>query len=274
MIVALAFGSGRRYDGRIVREARFVERSTVPVSALCLVANGVREHLRRLLGVNAEVTFGEPAPLSESARVRLFAQTDCFLTRGRTADVFLFVRRDDARRLLEVALGASAPGGDLSPLERSALTRLAHELAALFDPLCAERHTAAQIVGIEEAAHCRTYVDLRLGPPLDALLGVGLTREPSGGVGVPTISARHILAVPCEVRAEIARGTISAAELAALESGRTVRMDTKVADAALLKAGEVVIGHGRGGVVVADRTGSATAAFAVDSVIGPRESSS
>jgi len=144
---------------------------------------------------------------------------------------------------------------------------LVHELAVLFDPLCAERQSPPQPADAELIARCATYVDMRIGPPVDAVLGIGLTREPpSDHVGGPTISADQLLGVVCEIRAEIARGTISAARLAQLAPGETVRMDTKVGADAVLKVAELVIARGRGGIVVDEDALPAGAAFAVDSV--------
>ena len=264
MIVALAFGSPRRCGDRAVREARFVPRSTIPASALCVVANGVREHLRRLLGVAAEVTFGDAVPLSASSRSKLVEGAYCFRTPGRSTDVFVFLRRGDARRLLAVAFGEPADDGELSALERSALGRLVNELAALFDPLCAERQAPAQAVAPAQASRCATYVDLRIGPPIDAILGIGLTREPPDDVSGPKLLAEQLLGVRCDVRAEIARGSISAARLTELAPGDVVVMDTKVGGEAVLKVAELVIARGRGGVVVDEDAVSGTAAFAVD----------
>lgn len=264
MIVALAFGAPSRCGERTIREVRFVARSTIPASALCVVANGIREHLRRLLGVGADVTFGDATPLSESARSKLVDGTRCFLTRGRASDVFVFLRQNDARRLLAVALGEAGGEDDLSALERSALGRLVNELAALFDPLCAERLAPAQTVDPGQTARCTTYVDMRIGPPVDAILGIGLTHEPADHASGPKLSAEHILGVICDVRAEIARGSISAARLTELAPGDVVRMDTKVGGDAVLKVAELVIARGRGGVVVDEDAVSGTAAFAVD----------
>ncbi len=266
MIVALAFGPPVPAGERRLREARFVARSTVPVSALCLVANGVREHLRAALGVPLEITLGEAAPLCAAARARLFDGAHCFVTRGRATDVFLFVSERDARRLLAVAFQERAVDCSLSPLERSALGRLVCGLAAVLDPLCAERQAPAQAVDVRQAARCTTYVDLRIGPPVEATLGLGLTREPAADASGPTLAPEHILGVECDVRAEIARGTITAAQLARLGPGEIVRMNTKVGAQAVLKVAELIVARGRGGVVVGEDAISGPAAFAVDSV--------
>ena len=49
MIAALAFGSPRLVGSRLIRDISFVPRSTLPLSAACLVANGVRETLSPLV---------------------------------------------------------------------------------------------------------------------------------------------------------------------------------------------------------------------------------
>lgn len=266
MIETLAFGPARVERDRSIRTARFVARSTIPISALCVVANGVREHLRRLLGVAAEVTLGEATLLDATARAALGAQAHCFLTRGRTNDVLLCLAEWDARRLLDAAFAERGAEPALSPLERSALCRLADELALLFDPLLAQRLGPPTEVPFH-AAICSTYVDVRIGAPIDATLGLGLAHEPPAERPAgPSISPALLEDVPCDLRAHVAQGTFSAARLACLAPGEIVRMDTKVGSEAALKVGELVVALGRGGAMT-DESGTPTvAAFAVDSV--------
>ena len=266
MIVALTFGGKHRIDGRDIREAGFAARSTIPLSALCVVANGMREHLRRLLGAAIDVTVGEATPLCDNARECLAVRTHCFLTRGRTSDVLLFINELDARRLLAFAFGEKDGRRQLSPLECSALGRLVHELALLLDPLCAERQASPSPVDAKQIARCVTYVDMRIGAPVDAVLGIGLTHEPPADQIGPTISADQLLGVECEVRAEIARGSMTAERLAYLAPGEMVRMDTKVGAEAMLKVAGLVIARGRGGIVVDEDALPTGTAFAVDAI--------
>jgi flagellar motor switch/type III secretory pathway protein FliN len=220
-----------------------------------------------LLGVNAEVTFGEAVSLSDLIRARLVSGTHCFLTRGRLSDVLLFVSEEDARRFVAAAFDERAADRKLSALEHATLGRLANELAMLFDPLCAERYAPAQPVSPEAVAQCVAYVDLRVGPPIDAALGIGMTREPKTDETIgPTISPKLLQDVLCDVRAEIGSGTISAARLACLAPGAVVRLDTKVGANAMLKVDRSTVARGRGGVVMGENGVPRTAAFAVDSV--------
>jgi flagellar motor switch/type III secretory pathway protein FliN len=267
VIRVLVFDPPAGPGSRALRTSRFLPRSTIPIAALCVVANGIREHLRHLLGIAAEVTFGEAVPLSDVMRARLVAGAHCFLTRGRLSDVLLFIGEEDARRLVATAFDERAVDRALSALERATLARLVHELAVLFDPLCAERYAPPLAVGPEAAAGCVNYVDMRIGPPIGATLGVGMTREPIAVVsGGPTISAQLLDDVFCEARAEIATGTMTAAGLASLAPGTIVRMDTKVGANATLKVGGHSVARGRGGVVMGEGGAPRIAAFAVDSV--------
>jgi hypothetical protein len=107
---------------------------------------------------------------------------------------------------------------------------------------------------------------MRIGAPVDAVLGIGITHEPPADHIGPAISADQLLGVVCEVRAEIARGTMTAERLAQLAPGEMVRMDTKVGAEGLLKVAELVIARGRGGIVVDEDALPTGTAFAVDAV--------
>lgn len=250
----------------MIRPLRFKARSNVPFSALCFVANGVREHLRRLLGVSVEVTVGEAEPLCGETRTRLLHESRCYLTRGRLSDVFLIVREGDARRLVGAALGEPGDERALSSLELAVLLRLVGELALVLDPLCAERYGAPVAVGADEAAQCAVYADVRIGAPIEAVLGLGLSREPPPDQGGPTVAPDVLCGVDCEVRAEFASASITAERLVRLKPGEIVGMDTKVGANAVLKVADQVVARGRVGVTVDEDGSPRRAAFAVEAV--------
>jgi len=77
MIAELRFG--RECGG--VREPRFVPRVSIPLEAACLVANGVREALRELMGANCELSLGQPAALTPAAWAQLACESMLFLSR-------------------------------------------------------------------------------------------------------------------------------------------------------------------------------------------------
>jgi len=99
-----------------VRRLRFVPRSSIPVEAACVVANGIRETLRELFGETCELVIGEPAALDAKAWSLLARDALLFLTRGRQTDIVLVLPQRDARRLVLRAFGeGDAPGAPPLP---------------------------------------------------------------------------------------------------------------------------------------------------------------
>ena len=91
-----------------VRELRFRTRSSIPLEAACVVANGLRETLRELFGEACELVVGEPASLPADAWRVVSRDALLFLTRGRQTDIVLVIPRADARRLVLRAFGEVA----------------------------------------------------------------------------------------------------------------------------------------------------------------------
>ena len=100
MIATLAFGDpvadGR---GRRLRSPRFVPRSTLPLGAACVVANGLREQLSRQLACELDVELIEPAVPGPAERRTLLDRATIVRVRGRLCDAFVIVRPADGRRL-------------------------------------------------------------------------------------------------------------------------------------------------------------------------------
>jgi len=244
-----------------VRRLRFVPRAPIPVEAACVVANGVRETLRELLGATCELVLGEPAALGPQAWSELAADALLFLTRGRRTDIVLVLPLRDARRLVLRAFGeGDEPGGAqelperaCSALELHALERIAARCAAAFEPLCAERREGSRAVRAHEIPACVAYFDLRVHAPLALTLGIGIVRDlpdpgPSGA-----LSPRALDPVTLEARAVFAEGTIDAAAFVKIRPGQVVKLDTKVGAPASLKCGPRRLATGVPGVV-ASRT--------------------
>ncbi|MEA2722052.1 MAG: Type flagellar switch regulator (C-ring) FliN C-term [Candidatus Eremiobacteraeota bacterium] len=249
-----------------VRRLRFVPRAPIGVEAACVVANGVRETLRELLGARCELVLGEPAALDAQAWALLASDALLFLTRGRQTDIVLVMPHDDARRLVLRAFGegddagageagapAVLPDRVCSALELHALERIAARCAAAFEPLCAERHEASRPVRADEIPHCAGYFDLRVHAPLALTLGIGIVRElpDPGPSGALRPDALH--PVTLEARAVFAEGTIDAAAFVTMQPGQIVKLDTKVGALASLKCGSRRLATGVPGVV-ASRT--------------------
>ena len=139
MIATVGFGSPQLFlDGRVVRSAVFTSRSTLPLSAACLVANGVREQLSRLLATELEVELIEPTIPNANERRVLVEGATIFRVRGRICDGFVIVRANDARRLVALAFGESerSERDALSEIERATLDRIASGLVPLCNTLC------------------------------------------------------------------------------------------------------------------------------------------
>jgi Type III flagellar switch regulator (C-ring) FliN C-term len=242
-----------------VRRLRFVPRASVPLETACVVANGVRETLRELLGERCELVLGEPAALGARAWSLLARDALLFLTHGRRTDVVLVLPRADARRLVLRAFGEGGDAGapDLpesacSALEMHALERIAARCATAFGPLCAEWETA-RAVRAHEVPACAAYFDLRVRAPLRLTLGIGIVRElpepsPAGALALSALDS-----VTVEARAVFAEGTLDAPAFIGLRPGTVVKLETKVGAPASLKIGDRRLATGVPGAV-ASRT--------------------
>lgn len=252
MIADATFGA----PVRGVRTLRFAPRASIPVEAACLVANGIREALRQLLGA-CEVVVGEPTALRSEAWASVARGAHLFLTRGRQTDIVLVVPQRDARLLLLRAFGeADAVGADAAPcstLELQAVERIASRCAAAFEPLCAERRAASRRVAVHEVGPCVAYVDVRVQAPIALTLGIGIVRDlpdpgPSG-----SLPAAALDPVGVEARVVFGEGTMSTASFLALRPGDVVTLATKVGGPASLNVAGRRLASGVAGVVASHR---------------------
>ena len=83
-------------NGRRVRASRFEKRSLLPVSAACVVANGVRQTLGELLGATVAVRLLEPVLPAREAWSQICAGAIVFAISGESSDAALVLRADDA----------------------------------------------------------------------------------------------------------------------------------------------------------------------------------
>lgn len=247
MIADVTFG---RPDARGVRALRFVPRSSIPLAAACLVANGLRETLRELFGERCELTIGEPTAIDARAWATVSRDAHCFVTYGRQTDIVLVLPRRDARALVMRAFGeGDAPGATaLSALEMQAVERIAARCAVAFDPLCAERRGASQTIGAESAPVCVAYFDVRVHAPVALELGIGIVRDLPDPGPAGTLPAALLGAIPVEVRAVVGSGTIDAAALLRLTPGQVLDLGTAFGTGASLKVGERSFASGIAGV--------------------------
>jgi flagellar motor switch/type III secretory pathway protein FliN len=247
VIVALGFDAPERLpDGRVVRAAHFRRRSSLPASAACLVANGAREQLSRLLAIDLETEVTEPAVLDAAARTVLFAGGFAYRVRGHGCDAFVALRAPEAKRLAAAAFGELDVPADatLSVLERATLERLAGALTALCAPLCGAVR-AVQAESPERAAReAETYFEVRTGGRVVASVGFALSRDPAEpAAGEPfALEELEDVEIPCCV--EFARGALNVGVFSRLAEQTTIALDTPIGAGGTLFASDVPLLRG------------------------------
>jgi flagellar motor switch/type III secretory pathway protein FliN len=248
VIPVLGFERAAECAGSRVRRARFEHRSSLPVSAACVVANGAREALAAAYGTAVSLRLLEPAIPDEAAWAAIASQAEIFRLRGPIADAAFVLRPPDALALATAAFGEA--GGELrplSPIEREVLARVVRALGTTVAAVCGIRDPAPaeRVAGVRGYA---TYFELIVEHPFAARVGVALSRDPA-----PErrghLRAEDLLDVEIEVGVEFASGSIGAAGILGLRPGCEVVMDTKVGDLAMLKVAGAVVARGECGSI-------------------------
>ncbi len=250
MIAALTFEAPQRSGaGPAVRNATFVERSTLPLSAACLVANGVREELSRLLATELDVQLIEPAMPGRQERRILVDGATIYRVRGRLCDGFIIVRSSDARRLVAAAFGESdRPERDpLSHIESATLERIARALVPLCNALCGTLGAVALETSERAARDLRTYFEVRTSGAVAFSVGFALTHDPPEAV-CERITLAHLADVELAGTVEFASGTLGVPAFSHLVPGVTIALDTRLGAPGLLRFGDVPFAHGTCGV--------------------------
>ncbi|MFY9779367.1 MAG: FliM/FliN family flagellar motor switch protein [Candidatus Baltobacteraceae bacterium] len=262
MIAALAFGPPLALaDGRSLRQARFACRSTLPLSAACLVANGVREQLGRLLAAELEVELLEPAIPGPGERRVLLENAFVRRVRGRLCDGFVIVRPADARRL--AALAFKEPqrpeSASLSEIEQATLERIVGALVPLCASLCGTLGPVTRESSERAACDLTTYFEVRTTGAQRAAIGFALTCDPLEQVG-ERLGLEDLADVELEGAVEFACGTLGVRGFSRLAEGSTLKLETPLGAAGLLRFGEVVFGRGACGL----RDGRSALVFEAD----------
>jgi hypothetical protein len=179
-VKCLAF-AGVRGAAAGVRRATFEERSWLPTSAACLVAGGIRETLGALFGVQLQTQLFEPGVPHADGWKEIARDAVLYRRRGNISDAAIVLRLTDAAAVAAAAFGergtASTEPRALSPLERDVLDRTVAAIARTLVPVCgpSERESLECISSI---AGYRTYFEIAVAPPVDARIGIALSRDP------------------------------------------------------------------------------------------------
>jgi flagellar motor switch/type III secretory pathway protein FliN len=223
------------------------ERSLLPVSAACLVANGVREALGAVLGTSLVVRLLEPALPDAAAWSAIARDAQLYCVRGAAADAAFVLRSPDALALAMSAFG-EAPGvqRELSAVEQTVLVRALSTAAGALAAVCGRE--ISPLERIDDIRGFVSYFELILERPSRLRLGIALSREPAAPAAA-TIRLDDLLDVPLEVRAQCAAGAIAADAFLALRAGTELRLQTRVGDLGVLKLGDAVIARGECGAL-------------------------
>ena len=247
------------YGGKLVRETQFERVTDLQLSTVCQTANDAREKLSALFGRALTIDVFGPVILQRDSYPVLFDGT-FFVATGTLCDAYVVFRERDGHRLAATAFGED-PGacdGPLSPLEARALERVAEELLSQCTPFCGAIDSVTRSETAAEPPACVTYFELRLAEPIDAVIGIGLSKDPGLDFGA-NVDRAMLADVALDVRAEFAETYVDAREIARWRVGSTVRLDTKIGDPTVLKIGSFVIASGDCGIRAQNNAVSITA---------------
>ena len=247
MIRVLSFARSCDWiDGRRVRACRFERRSSLPVSAACVVANGMRESLSAALGSPVPVRLLEPVLPDPAAWELILAGARVFLARGAQAEAALIFRAADALSLACGVFGeAATEDRPLSGIENQVLARVAGALAGSLSAVCGPLQ---EVRPIAQPPAFLTFFEVLIDRPPGARIGIALATEP-GPQRIGSLRIADLLEVEIEVTVECAEGLIEAGALLALQPESIVPMITKVGASGSLKVGGRVVARGECGAL-------------------------
>jgi len=232
--------------GRRLRSAIFESRSMLPVSAACLVANAARQKLSELLGTAVTLKLIEPVLPDPAGWACICEGAQIFAVRGESGDAAFVLRSDDALAIAGAAFGERIAGGRaLSAIEAELLARVAAALCGTLAPVCGARESS-RVTRVNALDGFLSYFEIVLDAPVEARIGVALSREPQPHV-VPALDSRDLDAIELRLSVEVAHGFLPAVSILNLRPGEIVKLDSALGDRALLRAETAVIARGECG---------------------------
>ena len=192
----LAFDAPK--DGNRVREARFVERSSLPLSAACLVASAVREALSSIVNAPVTARLLEPVVPSTQAWAAIARGAALYRFRGSVADAAIVLRPPDAAALAAAIFGEriAEPAPSQRPLSpdrnaRYVLDRAAGAIAGTLNAVCGPRERES-LERVATICGYVSYFEIVVEQAVDARIGIALSNdpapEPHGALEIETLS--------------------------------------------------------------------------------------
>jgi len=232
-------------DGRNLRTPRFVRRSGLPLEVVAAVANAIGTRARELLEPELRVDVFLPVALDAFQWEALCLDALVYAARGESRWGAIVVGADDARRIVRHAFGERAISCEpLSELESRVIDRFVVALASALEPFFGR----AEIARSDRIVPCASFVEVRFGAPLDAVIGLGVARDPERPVG-PRLAPVALEGCPLECSARLGTVKIAALDLMALGIGDVLRLSSQGPSSATLNVGSNPIASGEGGVV-------------------------
>ncbi|HLI96859.1 MAG TPA: FliM/FliN family flagellar motor switch protein, partial [Candidatus Baltobacteraceae bacterium] len=166
---------------------------------------------------------------------------------GPLCDAAFVMRPQDALALASSAFGEEADTmRDLSAVEQEVLVRALRGVAGALAPVCGrEPSPLERILDIRGYV---TYFELLVERPVQARIGVALSRDPAARVS-GTLRVEDLLDVELELSVEFARGTLPAAAVLDLRPGANVPMTTRIGEPGRLRLGGAVLARGECGAL-------------------------
>ncbi|GAC1630025.1 MAG: hypothetical protein NVS4B5_20820 [Vulcanimicrobiaceae bacterium] len=250
MIATMTFAAPQPLgDGRVMRRPTFTTRSTLPLSAACLVANGVRETLARLLAADVETELIEPSIPSAAERAVLLEAATVFRVRGRLCDGFVIVRPVDARRIVCLAFGESerSEHDPLSDIERATLDRVVSAMIPLCNALCGTLGPVARESSARASCDVVTYFEVRTAGTARVAIGFALASDPPEAIG-ERITLDDLADVELAGTVRFATGSLGVPAFSRLAVGATIAFDTPLDARGILLVGDTAVARGTCGV--------------------------
>jgi hypothetical protein len=239
---------GANVEGRSVRECVFEERSTLAVSAACLVANTAREMLASSFGAPVDLRLFEPIIPSVRGWSAIVADARVYAVSGLRTGAAIIVRDSDALAIARAAFAEFRAGhGALSGIESAVLDRIVATLSSALPSLHGPTGNAPSIARVDRIDGYRTFFELLIVQPTVARIGIALSAEPVSPAQ-STLPADALSEVAVELSARTTAITLPAQAVASLEVGDILPMNgTKGLFCELLLAGRS-LGSGECGV--------------------------